>query len=71
MAFDIKRVYPLKYLKIYLSAGVVELADTHGSGPCAREGIGVQVPSPALYLRLLIINKIIPTSLNSFFFIYS
>lgn len=29
------------------NAGVVELADTHGSGPCARKGVKVQVLSPA------------------------
>ena len=32
---------------VMLRAGVVELADTHGSGPCAFAGVGVQVPSPA------------------------
>ena len=32
-------------------AEVAELADAHGSGPCARKGVGVRVPSsaPALY----------------------
>lgn len=28
-------------------ARVAELADAHGSGPCAREGVGVQVPPRA------------------------
>ena len=30
-----------------LSADVAELADAHGSGPCEREFMGVQVPSSA------------------------
>ena len=25
-------------------AGMAELADAHGSGPCARKGVGVQLP---------------------------
>jgi hypothetical protein len=29
-------------------AGVAELADAHGSGPCARKGVQVQVLSPVL-----------------------
>ena len=33
--------------EVYSCAGVVKLADTHGSGPCALTGVGVQVPSPA------------------------
>src|SRR5271167_2719278 len=28
-------------------AEVAELADAHGSGPCARKGVGVRVPSSA------------------------
>ena len=28
-------------------AGVAELADAHGSGPCELTLMGVQVPSPA------------------------
>jgi hypothetical protein len=28
-------------------AGVAELADAHGSGPCTRKGVGVRVPSSA------------------------
>ena len=28
-------------------ADVAELADAHGLGPCARKGVGVQVPSSA------------------------
>ena len=28
-------------------ARVAELADAHGSGPCARKGVGVQVPPRA------------------------
>ncbi|GEM_PF-2171957 len=38
---------PFLYGNIYISAGVVKLADTLGSGPSARKGVGVQVPSPA------------------------
>jgi hypothetical protein len=30
-------------------AGVAELADAHGSGPCARKGVQVQVLSPVLF----------------------
>src|SRR5438067_4814889 len=29
------------------NAEVAELADAHGSGPCARKGVGVRVPSSA------------------------
>lgn|GEM_PF-3111778 len=35
-------------------ARVAELADAHGSGPCAREGVGVQVPPRAPTQRLAI-----------------
>src|SRR5207302_3501540 len=28
-------------------AEVAELADAHGSGPCTRKGVGVQIPSSA------------------------
>ena|SRR3989338_7800586 len=28
-------------------AGVVKLADTHGSGPCVRKDVRVQIPPPA------------------------
>src|SRR5437868_15137143 len=31
----------------YSLAEVAELADAHGSGPCARKGVGVRVPSSA------------------------
>src|SRR5437773_12339118 len=31
-------------------AEVAELADAHGSGPCARKGVGVRVPSSAPFL---------------------
>jgi hypothetical protein len=31
----------------YDRAGVAELADAHGSGPCTRKGVGVRVPSSA------------------------
>ena len=31
-------------------AGVAELADAHGSGPCEGNFMRVQVPSPALAL---------------------
>lgn len=43
--------FPLFFSVEYASssAGVVELADTHGSGPCARKGVKVQVLSPAPY----------------------
>ena len=42
---DFCGLFPVKYPQP--SAGVVELADTHGSGPCARKGVKVQVLSPA------------------------
>ena len=29
-------------------AAVAELADAHGSGPCVRKDVGVQVPSAAV-----------------------
>src|SRR5947209_7731940 len=31
----------------HLQAEVAELADAHGSGPCTRKGVGVQIPSSA------------------------
>ena len=31
----------------FMRAGVAELADAHGSGPCELTLMGVQVPSPA------------------------
>src|SRR5581483_134591 len=31
----------------FVRAEVAELADAHGSGPCARKGVGVRVPSSA------------------------
>jgi hypothetical protein len=34
-----------------IHAEVAELADAHGSGPCTRKGVGVRVPSSALYKR--------------------
>ena len=34
-------------------AGVVELADTHGLGPCARNGVQVQVLSSVPWLNVL------------------
>lgn len=42
---DFYSVFQVKYCLSF--AGVVELADTHGSGPCARKGVKVQVLSPA------------------------
>ena len=38
------------------NAKVVELVDTQGSGPCAREGVRVRVPpfAPSRYLALLL-----------------
>ena len=45
---DFALVIQVKYLSPV--AGVVELADTHGSGPCARKGVKVQVLSPAPYV---------------------
>lgn len=39
----------IKYYNTLKLAGVVELADTHGLGPCsAYTGVQVQVLSPAL-----------------------
>ena len=35
-------------------ADVAELVDAHGSGPCARKGVEVQVLSSALLRRLAI-----------------
>ncbi len=32
-------------------AGVVELADTHGSGPCVRKNVRVQIPPPAYTIK--------------------
>src|SRR5215475_10480230 len=34
-------------------AGVAELVDAHGSGPCTRKGVGVRVPSSAPLLSVL------------------
>ena len=31
----------------FARAGVAEMADAHGSGPCGLTPVGVQVPSPA------------------------
>jgi hypothetical protein len=33
--------------RLIAAAEVAELADAHGSGPCARKGVGVRVPSSA------------------------
>jgi hypothetical protein len=52
--FDIRAVfctldvaaYPARRAGFY-RAGVAELADAHGSGPCTRKGVGVRVPSSA------------------------
>jgi hypothetical protein len=54
--------YSLSFLKGGLQAAaqkwslaeVAELADAHGSGPCARKGVGVRVPSsaPVIFSRL-------------------
>ncbi len=33
------------------NADVVELADTHGSGPCSRKGVGVRLSPSAHHLR--------------------
>jgi hypothetical protein len=38
--------YPANHAGYY-RAGVAELADAHGSGPCTRKGVGVRVPSSA------------------------
>ncbi len=38
----------LKYDKIYLFAGVAELADAQASGACGSNTVWVQVPSPAV-----------------------
>ena len=38
--------YPADRAGLY-RAGVAELADAHGSGPCTRKGVGVRVPSSA------------------------
>ena len=40
--------FEAKYVKIYLFAGVVELADAQASGACGSNTVWVQVPSPAL-----------------------
>ena len=32
---------------VRLFAAMAELADAHGSGPCVRKDVGVQVPSAA------------------------
>jgi hypothetical protein len=53
-AFDISHgfctldvaAYPADRAGLY-RAGVAELADAHGSGPCTRKGVGVRVPSSA------------------------
>jgi hypothetical protein len=34
-------------IRLIAAAEVAELADAHGSGPCARKGVGVRVPSSA------------------------
>lgn len=39
--------HPRWLYSLPLRAGVVKLADTHGSGPCASNGMEVQVLSPA------------------------
>jgi hypothetical protein len=39
------------------NAEVAELADAHGSGPCTRKGVGVRVPSSALF-KLFIFNSL-------------
>ena len=33
----------------HVHAGMAELADAHGSGPCGSNTMRVQVPFPALY----------------------
>ena len=33
---------------VLLEAEVVKLADTHGSGPCGGNSLGVQIPPSAL-----------------------
>jgi TonB family protein len=40
-------------------AEVAELADAHGSGPCARKGVGVRVPSSAPRYRLIVASLLI------------
>src|SRR5947209_14958747 len=35
------------FVRRTIKAEVAELADAHGSGPCARKGVGVRVPSSA------------------------
>lgn len=38
-------------VKELVHAGVMELADMHGSGPCASNGLRVQIPPPAQYSK--------------------
>jgi hypothetical protein len=36
-----------------VGAGVLELVDRHGSGPCARKSVEVRILSPALFKAAL------------------
>ena len=36
----------------HLHAGMAELADAHGSGPCGSNTMRVQVPFPAFFILL-------------------
>jgi len=41
-------------IRLIAAAEVAELADAHGSGPCARKGVGVRVPSSAPRVSLFV-----------------